>query len=441
VKAGFAGTEVLFGESLSVECEPGYEPKVGTAKCEAKTTADESEVELTYTSGTELSCQPMECADVVIADGTAACGGKTFGETCDVTCADGFMPDTGSPTITCDVEPTGDGKPGWTLLKCIPTTCDSTALPDVAGSAGTAGTCEGTLGLGDTCTVPCAAGKGGNVDGTSVLVECTAGTTVGVLTASAACADIVCTDSKVASCADSSDGCGPTGGPYEYACGAGNVVAGTASAKTDVECTYSGAFKVALTSGGFADVSCVASGSTATAVTKTVVTTTFKVSAADRDKMCDNMPALATSMQTTICGQNALTACPDVTAESDDCDSGRRARRLSDAVLFAVDFAVATDSMSADEQAGLTTVLTALSEDESLQATLKAEIQKEVPGVAVLGMEVSEPKTVVEYTVTPPSSDSGGDGDEGGSPILIIVGLLLVVALGFGAWKMKQGSS
>merc|ERR1712054_73030 len=80
-----------------------------------------------------------------------------------------------------------------------------------------------------------------------------------------------------------------------------------------------------------------------------------------------------------------------------------------------------------------------LSEDPSFAAELQAEIESTV-GVKVEGMQVSAPKTVVEYEVTqdPVSKD---DSDEGGSPVLIIVGLLLVVGLGFGAWKMKQGSS
>merc|ERR1719253_1865324 len=89
--------------------------------------------------------------------------------------------------------------------------------------------------------------------------------------------------------------------------------------------------------------------------------------------------------------------------------------------------------MSAEDSASLTTVLTDLSSNDDLQATLQEKIKTEV-GVEVLSMEVSEPKTVVEYEVTQPSGD-------GGFNPLIIVGLLVVLALGFGAFKMKGGSS
>jgi len=209
------------------------------------------------------------------------------------------------------------------------------------------------------------------------------------------------------------------------------------------QCHWSGDFKIELETGDFADVVCVPSGSSATAVEKTVVSTAFQVSAADKAKMCDDMDGLATSMQTTICSKDELSGdkCPDVTASptvEGDCD-GRRARRLSDTVLFSVDFAVETGAMSEADATDLTSVLTELSTDPTFAATLQAEIENTV-GVTVEGMEVSAPKTVVEYEVTqdPVSKD---DSDEGGSPILIIVGLLLVVGLGFGAWKMKQGSS
>jgi hypothetical protein len=444
VSPSFAGTTVLFGETLSVQCEPGYEPDVGSAECKELSSADESDVALVYPSGDTLSCKAMVCQAVDIAGGTADCAGKTFTETCEVTCDEGLMPSTGSPTITCDVA--GDAAPGWSEFACIPVTCDPATLEPVANGAGTAGTCTGTLDLDATCSVPCAAGYAGNFDGTSVLVQCTAGDGKGpgVAEATGTCDAVVCTDPKVSSCADSSDACGPTGGPYTYACGAGSVVAGTSSATTDVECHWSGDFKVALDSGDFADVVCVPSGSTATAVTKTVVSTAFQVSAADKEKMCGDMEGLATSMQTTICAKDALSGdkCPDVTASptvEGDCDA-RRARRLSDTVLFSVDFAVETGAMSEADATDLTSVLTELSTDPAFAAALQAEIESTV-GVTVEGMQVSAPKTVVEYEVQqdPASKDSAEEG--GGGAILIIVALLLVVGLGFGAYKMKQGSS
>jgi hypothetical protein len=443
VSPSFAGTEALFGETLKVQCEPGYEPDVGSAECKALTSDDESEVALVYPSGDALSCKPMVCAAVSIEFGTADCAGSTFTDTCEVTCDDGYMPSDGNPTITCNVP--GEGAPGWSDFACVPVTCDpATDSPQsLDGGAGTAGTCTGTLALGATCSVPCADGYAGNFDGTSVLVECKAKVNGGAAEATGTCDAVVCTDSKVSSCADSSDACGPTGGPYTYACGAGSVVGGTSGATTEVQCHWSGEFKVELESGDFADVVCVPSGSTATAVEKTVVSTAFQVSAADKEKMCGDMEGLATSMQTTICAKDALSGdkCPDVTAAPSvegDCDA-RRARRLSDTVLFSVDFAVETGAMSEEDATDLTAVLTELSTDPTFSAALQAEIESTV-GVTVEGMEVSAPKTVVEYEVTQdPVSKDGSD--DGGSPVLIIVGLLLVVGLGFGAWKMKQGSS
>jgi len=440
VKAGFAGTTVPFGDTLEVECEPGYEPDVASAACEADSSADESGVALVPAD--TLSCKPMLCGSPNIPDSTDTCGSTVFMESCEVTCALGMMPSTGSGTITCDVA--GDGAPGYPEFSCIPVTCDTEATAStVTNSAGTAGTCA-ELAEGETCSIPCADGYAGNFDGTSVLVECTAVTNAGSAVATGTCDAVVCTDPKVSSCADSSDACGPTGGPYTYACGAGSVVAGTSSATTDVECHSSGDFKVVLESGDFADVVCVPSGSTATAVEKTVVSTAFQVSAADKAKMCGDMEGLATSMQTTLCAKDALSGdkCPDVTASPSvegDCDA-RRARRLSDTVLFSVDFAVETGAMSEADAADLTSVLTELSTDPTFAAALQAEIESTV-GVTVEGMEVSAPKTVVEYEVQPDPASKDGESEEGGGAILIIVGLLLVVGLGFGAWKMKQGSS
>jgi len=203
----------------------------------------------------------------------------------------------------------------------------------------------------------------------------------------------------------------------------------------------SGAFKIEVEGGGYTDPSCVPAGSTATQVTKTVVTASFRVTEADKTKMCGNMDEVAESMQATLCRRSELSACPTVTASSDDC-SRLRARRLSETVLFSVDFAVATDSMSSDEQAGLTAVLTDLSTNTTFQEAIQSEVNNNADlGVTVEVMAVSAPKTVVEYTVTTPGGESGGGSDDGGSPILIIVGLLLLLGLGFGAWKMKQGSS
>jgi len=220
VKSTFAGSTVAFGETLSVECEPGYEPAVASAECVAETTKPESGVKL---DGDALSCKAMTCQTPTITGGTADCAGKTFMETCDVTCDTGMMPSTGSPTITCDVP--GAGQPGWSELSCIPVTCDpatDTPWASVSGSAGTAGTCVGPLDLGATCTIPCAEGKGGDVDGTSVLVECKAGTNKGVLEASGtSCTDIVCSDSKVAACATDADGCGPREGRTRTLAGPG----------------------------------------------------------------------------------------------------------------------------------------------------------------------------------------------------------------------------
>jgi len=436
VAASFAGT-VDFEETLSVECEPGYEPDVGSAVCEASSDVDESDVALNPAA---LSCKPKECATPTVTGGTANCAGKVFGETCDVVCDAGKMPNTASATITCDT-PTGD-KPSWSALECIPVACDTAAdkpWEAVAGIGSGAGTCSGSLAAAGTCQVPCADGKEGPVDGTSVMVECIAETNAGALSVSGACVDIVCSSSKVAGCEDDSKACGTSGGPYTYACGAGNVIAGSQSATAEVQCT-AGGFKMELSDGALTDPTCAASGSTATAVTKTVVTATFKVSPADKETMCANMDKLAQSMADTICTGDLADNCPDVEASSEQCDSSRRARRLTDAVLFAVDFAIATDDMSAEDSASLTTVLTDLSSNDDLQATLQEKIKTEV-GVEVLSMEVSEPKTVVEYEVTQPSGDGGDGGDDGGFNPLIIVGLLVVLALGFGAFKMKGGSS
>jgi hypothetical protein len=437
VKAGFAGTTVPFGDTLAVECEPGYEPDVASAACEALSTTDESDVALDPSD--TLSCKPMLCGSPNIPDSTDTCGSTVFMESCEVTCALGMMPSTGSGTITCNVP--GDGAPGYPDFSCIPVRCDTDATAStVTNSEGTAGTCT-TLDLGATCSIPCADGYAGNFDGTSVLVECTAVENAGSAVATGTCDAVTCSAPQVSACVDSD--CGPTGGPYTYACGSGSVVAGTTSATTDVECHWSGDFKVVLESGDFADVVCVPSGSSATAVEKTVVSTAFQVTAAAKATMCGDMAGLATSMQETICAKPELTDnCPTVTAAptvEGDCDA-RRARRLSDTVLFSVDFAVETTSMSEADATDLTTVLTALSTDPAFAAELKDAIETDL-GVEIAGMEVSAPKTVVEYQVTQDPSSSDGDGEDGGSPILIIVALLLIVGLGFGAYKMKQGSS
>jgi len=171
------------------------------------------------------------------------------------------------------------------------------------------------------------------------------------------------------------------------------------------------------------------------------VTASFRVTEADKETMCSNMPEVANSFQASICSRDELaSSCPAVTASSGDCDSA--GRRLQETVLFAVDFAVATDSMSEDEAASLTAVLTDLSTNTTFQDAIQSELNKNTAlGVTVEVMAVSEPSEVIEYTVTTPGGDSGGDSEDGGSPILIIVGLLLLLGLGFGAWKMKQGSS
>lgn len=157
--------------------------------------------------------------------------------------------------------------------------------------------------------------------------------------------------------------------------------------------------------------------------------------------MCNNMDEVAKSFQNTLCRRDELDSCPTCTASSGDCDS-TSGRRLQETVLFAVDFAVATDSMSADEASSLTAVLTDLSTNTSFQDAIQSEVNSNTAlDVSVEVMAVSEPSEVIEYTVTTPGGDSGGDSEDGGSPILIIVGLLLLLGLGFGAWKMKQGSS
>jgi hypothetical protein len=438
VATDFAGTTVLFGDTLEVVCAPGYKALIASAVCTEDSSEPESPVKL-VPDGDTLSCEPRDavdplaCGPVTIADSTNTCETAKFGESCEVTCATGMMPSTGTGTITCD-----GATPAWTEMTCIPVTCETAATPStVTNSAGTAGTCTGTLALGETCSVPCAEGYAGNFDGTSVLVKCNAVTNGGSADAGdGTCAAVTCSASQVSA----------TAAPYTYACAAGSVVAGTTSATTPVVCHWSGNFKIELETGGFEDVVCVASGSSATKVEKTVVSTAFEVTAAAKDAMCaditpsGNMPSLATSMQKTICPDG--TNCPKVTATpttEGDCDT-RRARLLSDAdtVTFSVDFAVETTSMSATDAADLTSTLTGADFAAELEAAIVAEIP--AVGDGIKGMVVSAPKTVVEYTVKEDPKD-GGESDEGMSPVVIIVALLLLVGLGFGAFKMKQGSS
>jgi len=208
-----------------------------------------------------------------------------------------------------------------------------------------------------------------------------------------------------------------------------------------VECTVSGEFKVAMSDGTLAGVACVPTGGSSVEVRITRATTTFEVTQADKEKMCADMPGVATAFQTTLCEQPALVdACPVVTAQSDDCGSDRRARRLSETVLFDVDFEIEVTSMTAEDAASLTTVLTDLSTNAAFQDSLQASIESSMD-VTVLSMVVAPPETVVEYEVKDPTSAGGDSGsDDGGmNPAIIVVVLLLVVCVIGGVYKAKSG--
>jgi len=444
---------VDFEGKITVQCSDGWQPLVEEASCVAVNQDKESEVAFVPS---RLTCEKKKCAAVSIEGGTADCAGKFFGDTCEVSCDAGKMPAAGAglTTMTCN-EPGVGGEAQWSAFSCVAITCnlDAAEYNNFVGlELAPSGTCasNGAQDLNVPCIVPCTEGYNGYLS-----VTCEDGGNAGVITFEHECSMVTCSATGAT--------CGATAGdPADFDevctwdCGSGKVVAGvpTTTSTASVKCGAQGSFLVCSDQSDDSCLSaesavvCAEQGSQVTEVKKTRVTADLRVCACDVDSLCENMASFAAAMVKTVCEElgNAQeedwTCGVECDASSNNCNS-LRARRLSEeTVSFQVEFLL--DIPAADKEA-LTTTLTTLNSNPSLQNSLQESIEAELATqgveVAIKGMVVSAPETVTVFEEQKPAP-SPDSAEEGGSMMMIIGGLAVVaVIIIVGVVYSKKGGS
>lgn len=139
-----ACSSIVFAETCSVSCQTGFSGSPASWSCDAS-----GSFAAQTASCTANLCVPMDA--IVGADATA-CSGMSTGQTCDVTCIQGYTGD--AVTKTCGA----DGLFSGGSVSCIANVCES-GLPSEPGFD--ASNCDGVTTSQD-CTVDCLPGYSGS---------------------------------------------------------------------------------------------------------------------------------------------------------------------------------------------------------------------------------------------------------------------------------------
>ncbi|KAI8491501.1 Carboxypeptidase N [Branchiostoma belcheri] len=154
----------VFSDLCEVICDVGYLPETDdalgcswtgnwTAFRRGNTTEMENAVSADIIIPQTLACVIADCGNISIpAHGDVTCTGTTYGETCHLTCQDGYER-LGQDNFTCLSYPLWSGEP-----ECIPVSCGSP--PEFPN---TALQCASGHTYGNTCGVTCADGYEGTI--------------------------------------------------------------------------------------------------------------------------------------------------------------------------------------------------------------------------------------------------------------------------------------